>query len=61
MLNILATRYKGLIERANISLLDFFEIKDYAKIKVNKLSSGVEKNSLLVIPVLVETKVIASR
>lgn len=47
---------KGLIERA-YSLLDFFEIKDYAKIKVNKLSSGSRKKLAFVTSVLVEPKV----
>tara|TARA_R110000868_G_scaffold408293_7_gene691073 strand:- start:20742 stop:21500 length:759 start_codon:yes stop_codon:yes gene_type:complete len=48
---------KGLLERA-YSLLDFFEIKDFAKIKVNKLSSGSRKKLAFVTAVLVEPKVL---
>lgn len=47
---------KGLIEKA-YSLMDFFEIKDFAKIKVNKLSSGSRKKLAFVTAVLVEPKV----
>ena len=47
----------GLVERA-YSLMDFFEIKDFAKIKVNKLSSGSRKKLAFVTSVLVEPKVI---
>jgi ABC-2 type transport system ATP-binding protein len=46
----------GLVERA-YSLMDFFEIKDFAKIKVNKLSSGSRKKLAFVTSVLVEPKV----
>ncbi len=46
----------GLIEKA-YSLMDFFEIKDFAKIKVNKLSSGSRKKLAFVTAVLVEPKV----
>ena len=47
---------KGLIEKA-YSLMDFFDIKDFAKIKVNKLSSGSRKKLAFVTAVLVEPKV----
>ena len=47
---------EGLIEKA-YSLMDFFEIKDFAKIKVNKLSSGSRKKLAFVTAVLVEPKV----
>ncbi len=46
----------GLIEKA-YSLMDFFEIKDFAKIKVNKLSSGSRKKLAFTTAVLVEPKV----
>lgn len=45
----------GLIEKA-YSLMDFFEIKDFAKIKVNKLSSGSRKKLAFVTAVLVGPK-----
>lgn len=48
---------EGLIEKA-YSLMDFFEIKDFAKIKVNKLSSGSRKKLAFVTSVLVEPKVL---
>lgn len=48
---------KGLVEKA-YSLMDFFEIKDFAKIKVNKLSSGSRKKLAFVTSVLVEPKVL---
>lgn len=47
----------GLIEKA-YSLMDFFDIKDYAKIKVNKLSSGSRKKLAFVTSVLVEPKLL---
>jgi len=37
---------KGLIEKA-YSLMDFFEIKDFAKTKIHKLSSGSRKKTRL--------------
>jgi ABC-2 type transport system ATP-binding protein len=46
----------GLIEKA-YSLMDYFEIKDFAKIKVNKLSSGSRKKLAFCTAVLVEPKV----
>lgn len=46
----------GLIERA-YSLMDYFEIKDFAKIKVNKLSSGSRKKLAFTTAVLVEPRV----
>jgi ABC-2 type transport system ATP-binding protein len=48
---------KGLIEKA-YSLMDYFDIKDFAKIKVNKLSSGSRKKLAFVTSVLVEPKVL---
>ena len=47
----------GLIEKA-YSLMDFFEIKDFAKIKVNKLSSGSRKKLAFVTAVLVQPRVL---
>lgn len=47
---------EGLVEKA-YSLMDFFEIKDFAKIKVNKLSSGSRKKLAFVTSVLVEPRV----
>ena len=54
--DIYAIDKEGLIEKA-YSLMDFFEIKDFAKIKVNKLSSGSRKKLAFVTAVLVEPKV----
>lgn len=48
---------QGLIEKA-YSLMDYFDIKDFAKIKVNKLSSGSRKKLAFVTSVLVEPKVL---
>lgn len=48
---------KGRIEKA-YSLMDFFEIKDYAKIKIHKLSSGSRKKLAFVTAVLTEPKVL---
>jgi ABC-2 type transport system ATP-binding protein len=48
---------EGLIEKA-YSLMDFFDIKDFAKIKVNKLSSGSRKKLAFVTSVLVEPKLL---
>lgn len=48
---------EGFIEKA-YSLMDFFEIKDFAKIKVNKLSSGSRKKLAFVTSVLVEPKLL---
>jgi ABC-2 type transport system ATP-binding protein len=48
---------EGLIEKA-YSLMDYFDIKDFAKIKVNKLSSGSRKKLAFVTSVLVEPKVL---
>jgi ABC-2 type transport system ATP-binding protein len=45
----------GLVEKA-YSLMDFFDIKDFAKIKVNKLSSGSRKKLAFVTAILVEPK-----
>ncbi|WP_103664148.1 ABC transporter ATP-binding protein [Gracilimonas amylolytica] len=45
----------GLVEKA-YSLMDFFDIKDFAKIKINKLSSGSRKKLAFVTAVLVEPK-----
>ena len=47
----------GLIERA-YSLMEYFEIKDFAKIKVTKLSSGSRKKLAFVTAVLTEPKVL---
>lgn len=47
----------GLIEKA-YSLMDYFDIKDFAKIKVNKLSSGSRKKLAFVTSVLVEPKLL---
>jgi len=48
---------KGLIEKA-YSLMDFFEIKDFAKTKIHKLSSGSRKKLAFVTAVLTEPKVL---
>jgi ABC-2 type transport system ATP-binding protein len=48
---------KGLIEKA-YSLMDYFDIKDFAKIKVNKLSSGSRKKLAFVTAVLLEPKLL---
>tara|TARA_R110002096_G_scaffold172757_3_gene346671 strand:+ start:3021 stop:3779 length:759 start_codon:yes stop_codon:yes gene_type:complete len=47
----------GLVEKA-YALLDFFEIKDFAKIKIHKLSSGSRKKLAFVTAVLTEPKVL---
>lgn len=47
----------GLIEKA-YSLMDYFDIKDFAKIKVNKLSSGSRKKLAFVTAVLLEPKLL---
>lgn len=47
----------GLIEKA-YSLMDFFDIKDYAKILINKLSSGSRKKLAFITSVLVEPKLL---
>lgn len=44
---------EGLIEKV-YSLMDFFEIKDFAKIRVNKLSSGSRKKLAFITSVLVD-------
>ncbi|MFP8489988.1 ABC transporter ATP-binding protein [Gracilimonas sp. Q87] len=48
---------EGLVEKA-YSLMDYFDIKDFAKIKVNKLSSGSRKKLAFVTAVLVEPKLL---
>lgn len=48
---------KGLIEKA-YSLMDFFEIKDFAKTKIHKLSSGSRKKLAFVTAVLTEPVVL---
>ncbi|WP_018127551.1 ABC transporter ATP-binding protein [Balneola vulgaris] len=48
---------EGLIEKA-YSLMDFFEIKDYAKIKIHKLSSGSRKKLAFVTAVLTQPEVL---
>ncbi|MDR9416239.1 MAG: ABC transporter ATP-binding protein [Gracilimonas sp.] len=48
---------EGLIEKA-YSLMDYFDIKDFAKIKVNKLSAGSRKKLAFVTSVLVEPKLL---
>ncbi len=48
---------EGLIEKA-YSLMDYFDIKDFAKIKVNKLSSGSRKKLAFVTAVLVQPKLL---
>ncbi|HBQ60023.1 MAG TPA: ABC transporter ATP-binding protein, partial [Balneolaceae bacterium] len=48
---------EGLIEKA-YSLMDYFDIKDYAKIKVNKLSAGSRKKLAFVTSVLVKPKLL---
>lgn len=48
---------EGLIEKA-YSLLEYFDIKDFAKIKVNKLSSGSRKKLSFVTAVLVNPKLL---
>lgn len=50
-------RNDDLTEKA-ILLMDYFEIKDFARIKVNKLSSGSRKKLAFVTAVLVEPKVL---
>lgn len=47
---------EGLIEKA-YSLMDYFDIKDFAKIKINKLSSGSRKKLAFVTAVLVEPEI----
>lgn len=47
----------GLIEKA-YSLMDYFDIKDFAKIKVNKLSSGSRKKLAFVTSVLIEPQLL---
>lgn len=47
----------GLIEKA-YSLMDFFEIKDFAKTKIHKLSSGSRKKLAFVTAVLTQPKVL---
>lgn len=47
---------EGLIEKA-FSLMDYFEIKDFAKIKINKLSSGSRKKLAFTTAVLVEPRI----
>lgn len=47
----------GLIEKA-YSLMDYFDIKDFAKIKVNKLSAGSRKKLAFVTAVLTEPKIL---
>lgn len=47
----------GLVEKA-YSLLDYFEIKDFAKIKISKLSSGSRKKLAFVTSVLVQPKLL---
>ncbi|MDR9419255.1 ABC transporter ATP-binding protein [Gracilimonas sp.] len=47
----------GLIEKA-YSLMDYFDIKDFAKIKVNKLSSGSRKKLAFVTAVLIQPKLL---
>ena len=54
---IYAVDTHGLIERA-YSLMEYFEIKDFAKIKVSKLSSGSRKKLAFVTAVLTEPKVL---
>lgn len=48
---------QGLIEKA-YSLMDFFDIKDFAKISVNKLSSGSRKKLAFITSVLVQPKLL---
>lgn len=48
---------EGLVEKA-YSLMDYFDIKDFAKIKLNKLSSGSRKKLAFVTAVLVEPKLL---
>lgn len=48
---------EGLIEKA-YSLMDYFDIKDFAKIKTNKLSSGSRKKLAFVTSVLVQPKLL---
>ncbi len=47
----------GFIEKA-YALLDYFEIKDFAKIKIHKLSSGSRKKLAFVTAVLTEPKIL---
>lgn len=47
----------GLIEKT-YSLMDYFDIKDYAKIRVNKLSSGSRKKLAFITAVLLEPKLL---
>lgn len=47
----------GLVEKA-YSLMDFFDIKDFARIRVNKLSSGSRKKLAFITSVLVEPKLL---
>lgn len=48
---------EGLVEKA-YSLMEYFDIKDYAKIKVNKLSAGSKKKLAFVTSVLVQPKLL---
>lgn len=48
---------EGLIEKT-YSLMDYFDIKDFANIKVNKLSSGSRKKLSFITAVLVEPKLL---
>ncbi len=48
---------QGLLEKA-YSLMDFFEIKDFAKTKIHKLSSGSRKKLAFVTAVLTEPKIL---
>jgi ABC-2 type transport system ATP-binding protein len=54
---IYEVKKEGLIEKA-YSLMDYFDIKDFAKIKVNKLSAGSRKKLAFVTSVLVEPKLL---
>ncbi|MTI89048.1 MAG: ABC transporter ATP-binding protein [Balneolaceae bacterium] len=47
----------GIIEKA-YHLMDYFDIKDYAKIKINKLSSGSRKKLSFITAVLIKPKLL---
>lgn len=47
----------GLVEKA-YSLMDYFDIKDFARIKISKLSAGSRKKLAFVTSVLVEPKLL---
>lgn len=53
--DIYSIEKEGLVEKM-YSLLEYFEIKDFAKIKINKLSSGSRKKLAFVAAVLIQPR-----